>query len=808
MENTSSKPDPNYHRWEVSQVCRSEGYKEYRCIPAHWLPHGEWPMIFPAAESLSTLMGLDKDPDFWSASDAALRAREIRAGNLGFRELQIYATRRSNDYNRPQPWAARAIAIALEQEWSGGNDPHVHPFANIDKENEEGLWGHYGLQLQSEHLTNRYEYQVVTGMGIRPSKRSRPPHRPWYGGIGSWFSWRSLQDWKTVLRRQDIEHELIASPRPGSLLLFVSHRWEDYSHPDPTGRQLLALKVGLTMSLAAAICSKNSTASTSSGLPEVFHEFLRETSFLKGGESRLDAWANEVREAATTTSSEEDFLTEMSRLERSCGVTSDLSRLRDHVLIWYDYASMFQKPRSESEEVTFREELELLNDIQASAVTVVLGEEEYLSRVWCFLELCGGIRNSIVELSPTWTKSLRLSSSINSWAHISDQLIGALNYFGEEAIATSGLSATEESDLPIVGRLIKRLPLFGLVETDGMDLVGGSIPFAFQQGEGWITSGGHQAPSTVTLLNPVENHGEVCERTILHEAAIGASQAEYFQGECGIWVYTTQRILSLSWAAKAAEFYRLIDGEAEIGPLGGVACTWADSRCLAEDGFGWTRVIPSEMKTLVIVTQVDIPDICLLYSQVIGSHLTAGRRVIVFHPETGELKFFDRQRSDRGRGAMRNALVVPRIRRATAYVQYLLTGEMEQSTLEAMSALRIEPSIENLLSIELDKDKLAQLSEMRVRAECEARTKLACWEALAEHGLDPLSWKSVDLAEEQLRIARKVIGIVAEFGDNPLMRRQLLYKILEHETEEGKPLDQDFVPRVGEIIKFVSEQSS
>jgi hypothetical protein len=141
------KPDPGgeYRKPTVEEVARPEGYNEFRCIPVHWLPRTGADMEPLITEGLSTLMGAERDPDFWSASDAAMRAREVAPNALDQRELAILATRRSNDYNRPGPWASAQMALTLERQWGGQRDPHVHPFANLPSEERNGILGHYGM---------------------------------------------------------------------------------------------------------------------------------------------------------------------------------------------------------------------------------------------------------------------------------------------------------------------------------------------------------------------------------------------------------------------------------------------------------------------------------------------------------------------------------------------------------------------------------------------------------------------------------------------------------------------------------------
>jgi hypothetical protein len=299
-------------------------------------------------------VGLERDPDFWSASDAAIRAREIAPGALDQRELAILATRRSNDYNRPSPWASARVALKLEAEWSGQKDPYVHPFANLPHEESNGILGHYGMTAT---LYRSQNHEVVTGMGIREGQRARLTHEPWHGGMGSWVSWRTVNGWQAMPRRQDIPAEAMEGAAEGRLLLFVSHRWETAAHPDPTGRQIKAIRTGLTLALCTAIADVEQDKATKSGLPEILRRFFESDPGLAIERLSLAGWAGAVIEAAKTLADEEALLATAEAEMESWGVEPILDRVRGQILLWYDYASMYQAPRSTEQERAFREEL-------------------------------------------------------------------------------------------------------------------------------------------------------------------------------------------------------------------------------------------------------------------------------------------------------------------------------------------------------------------------------------------------------------------------------------------------------------------
>lgn len=799
-----------YHPETVEIVERDEGYREFRCIPAHWTYNDARPQELLVAEAYSALFGVgrygfDKDPDFWSASDACMRIRDVRPEYLDIRELAILATRRTADINRPTPWAAQNLVEEIAARWEG-EATDIHPLSRLSDEDAGDLWTRYGMTAT---IFEAHTFQVYTGFDMRRSRRTVPTHEPWHGGVGTYYAWSTLLDWKTWPRRQSVD-AAASAPDAGKLLLFVSHRWEDLLHPDPTGRQLLALKTGLTLSLAAAVRQPHDRQ-TFSGLPELFTEYILDTENIALDDPDLAAWAEQVEAAATASQDERELWSRLQKLETG-RMASLLPAIRDNVLIWYDYASMYQTPRSDREEQAFRRELLLLNDVQSAAATVVLaGDSDYLSRAWCFLEVCGGIRSRIVELTPSWCSRIDVYSSITKWAFISDQLIGALVMLGPDAIQGSGLDTTHSEDLEVVANLISQLPLIGLVHTDGSDLVGGSIPLPFRSG-GWLAGGNPESiEERTSQVHPLADCGQIPTASELQSVAERFANADSLAGECGIWVYTTQRTLSLAWGARADEFYAIVRSAHEIGPLAGVACTWADSRSLADDGAGWTRYIPSQVDTLIIATQSDLPPICRIYERIVNAHVTAGATVITVTPDTGDITVQRRADAELSDNSMdttaspADVLAVPRIRRSTAYPRYLLRPtDTRREDIEAFAALRLDPYDGYRMSEDIAGMDLRALSERRMRAEAFARTRTSSWDTYATPRLDLSTWQNPDLAIEQLAIIEAAVGRAAQFSDNPLACRRLLYAVVD-DIEDHYLLPPDLPEIIDEVARLIRE---
>jgi len=168
---------------------RPEGYREFRCTPTHWFYDAPFSREALYTEAISNNVDLDNDADFWSASDAALRVRQVPPADLDIREMVLLATRRSTDYNAPKPWAAAPWVNELEATWSG-SATHLHPFAKLPESETKDLWHHGGMKAMP--LSRRLMYPLQTGVSILASERPLRIHEPWYGGKGVWYAWSSL----------------------------------------------------------------------------------------------------------------------------------------------------------------------------------------------------------------------------------------------------------------------------------------------------------------------------------------------------------------------------------------------------------------------------------------------------------------------------------------------------------------------------------------------------------------------------------------------------------------------------------------
>lgn len=812
-----------------------DGYVEYRCTPASWTYAEPKPFRELLAEFYSERADVDphghgEDRNFWSGSDAALRLRANRPVDLAVHEMIGLATRRAVGLNSPKAWIAWDQVIGIASQWeSGASDIHWWERAKSGDDDPVDAWSHYGMVAELDS-TVTYGYGM-TGVSPPPA---RDLSRLRAGGPGLFHRWADVARWETWPRRQDLAGTGSASAADdgGVLRLFVSHRWDTPSHPDPDGGQLLALKVGLTLALAAALHVHEVPAGSRTGsrLPEILAAHLNSVDPRLARNVALLTWAKAVERAARAARDEHALWPALVALERPA-VGRTLARIRRSVGIWYDYASMFQVPRDDDEERSFRAEILRLNDIQASACTVVLtGGSDYLGRAWCFLELCGGMRGTIAELTPTWGHRISAGGAATSWASRSDQLIGALRVHGLDTISSCGLRASDDADLPIVAALLAELPLTMRVETADSDLIGGTMPLPRTEA-GWITAPAPEPPARSCRAATLHAAGRVAETRDLHETARVLDDDVGLAGPLGFWVYTTQRALSLSWAARAGEIWSAIEpaldgwraelGDAAPGPgaQATVTCCWADARALADNGEGWARVVPSAVRLLVIVTQAELWPICRLYDRTLRVHLAAGVPVLTYAPATGHLQLHlpEQRGASPPEYVPAHVLAVPRIRRSQAYVRYQLMSAQAATAerVEVLAALRLEPS-EGFVPtnhtvpqtgptatgepVTITHRWLVSHAAQRARAEALARCTTSSWDTWGAPRLHAGAWAEA-IAPSQLDTMEALVRQTLAVSDNPLRRRKLLYIVVKE--EEGYALPPQLPETTGELVRRI-----
>jgi hypothetical protein len=808
-------PTIECHAHSIEVVERAEGYREFRCTPSFWTYPDQQVVESLAAEALGENRGVDKygwgeAVEFWSGSDACLRLAAVSPSDLQRRELTALATRRSVGLNAPRPWLSGPLIQPIEAFWRKETGENEQGDTTEETDEEwNSIWDHYGMHKSIAE-------PIIFSYGMRQSDRIALGRigRPWQGGMGTWYRWSTMRAWTRWPRRQEIQGEAV-TPDPGHLLLFISHRWECLDHPDPTGAQLRCLQIGLLFSLAKAVLSRSEEEEaefkTGSGLPEVLHEFL-DAEFTRTEIDALVPWAQAIRRAGKDAEREEAFVDAIEVDEPE----EILDRIRSRILIWYDYCSMLQAPRTASEESAFRAEILTLNDIQAVACTVVIaGDSQYLFRAWCFLELCGGMRHRIAELTPSWGTRVGLGDSVTRWAHRSDQLISALATHGLDALSGSGLESTRPEDLPDIARLLARLDLTGLLATDDSDLVGGSLPVPFDSGAWEISGSSGEIEVDEHDGGAIEDFGRLPDRETLTELGTDFSGVDSLAGSFGVWVYTTNRALSLAWAGRVSEWWTKIrsllselPAVVEPNPLPAerpeaIACLWADSMSLSDDASGWTRAIPSTVELLVILTQADIPKICKIYEAVVATHNARGVTVVTFCPENGKLLVHRPDESPQKiePGWAVDVLAVPRLRRNSAHPnQLFLPAASRLEDVEVLAALRLDPgnglvpegrvhvaNEDGTYSVTeevVDASWLIRNSDTRTRIEGLARAVAGTWNEFLSRLVHQKYWVG-GVVPKQLSILEELLAHAMTASEVPYLRGRYLEYVLEDSTKQG-----------------------
>jgi hypothetical protein len=190
------------------------------------------------------------------------------------------------------------------------------------------------------------------------------------------------------------------------------------------------------------------------------------------------------------------------------------------------------------------------------------------------------------------------------------------------------------------------------------------------------------------------------------------------------------------------------------------------------------QYLPSEVETLIIMTQADLPQICRIYESVVQAHLAAGIRVITYSPEIGTVRIAQPARpADPLTGRVADVLVVPRVRRTTMHPAYLLMSPaLRPDQVAAMAALRLDPSDEGLSKLEVRAQDLLDASRRRVMVEGLARS-------VASEYFTASAWRDPAAAGAQLAVIERLVDRAHAMSDDPLKRRAMLYRLLYGELE-------------------------
>src|ERR1017187_4783596 len=90
---------------------------------------------------------------------------------------------------------------------------------------------------------------------------------------------------------------------------------------------------------------------------------------------------------------------QLRELQLRLSALSEQNREFNHALVFYDYCSGHQTPRSQREEADFRCDIQALPMLCSTAAQVIIlseGFERYKDRAWCFLEMVLSERNVLL----------------------------------------------------------------------------------------------------------------------------------------------------------------------------------------------------------------------------------------------------------------------------------------------------------------------------------------------------------------------------------------------------------------------------
>jgi hypothetical protein len=198
---------------------------------------------------------------------------------------------------------------------------------------------------------------------------------------------RSILDMREMERHQNVRANirwLTDDERPLALV-FVSHRWETLSHPDPSGRQLKAIQQflrRLCLCVEAMLVPRDERLALVSSLAnegalqaeEVARRML---GFGPHSDGNVCVGGFEARQIVR---------------EKFNSYSSDREAFRNwltrRVGVWLDYTCMPQKPLSMEEQLEFRRSLMALDSLVISSTVLALRQpgDDYSVRGWCAAE--------------------------------------------------------------------------------------------------------------------------------------------------------------------------------------------------------------------------------------------------------------------------------------------------------------------------------------------------------------------------------------------------------------------------------------
>ncbi len=201
------------------------------------------------------------------------------------------------------------------------------------------------------------------------------------------LSGRSVLSMREMKRRQDItDDDVWLSPgEPPLVLLFVSHRWDTLTHPDPNGIQLRAIQQFLCQICTLVEATLVDPEERLQLVPALDFEGM-----LQASEVVRRMFGHGIFKDSTPTVAGRDAKAMVRRYRELYQDDREAFHfaLAGSIGVWFDYCCMPQKPHNLDEEVEFRRSLNSLDDLVMSSTLVALrcANDDYPLRGWCASE--------------------------------------------------------------------------------------------------------------------------------------------------------------------------------------------------------------------------------------------------------------------------------------------------------------------------------------------------------------------------------------------------------------------------------------
>jgi hypothetical protein len=396
--------------------------------------------------------------------------------------------------------AHRSIEVPLDGHWSYTVDPRLihfrRPRPGAKLASDQEVWT-FSLNAPPESLLSLCVPADEPRIAAHQFQLDFP-------GV-FWIPLPLLIETGRFVRMQDWREHLSTHTAPPNFYCFISHRWLTPWHPDPEAVQaaLIAWQLVGHMCEAVRVAQRRGLME-----PRKLFQGVGFTVGIQGSKLAEALIVNVLRqgldsnlldaafEEAASLESVADYgiaaAHEDAGLERLRALLDGLPALSlaERIFVWYDFGSMPQTPRTEEEDVIFRDGLKHLNAIQLLGRTAILLDEaeDYLSRAWCTLEAV--VADTAVGVSDLLVGSRRVTTDEGSVEHDFDNLLEDRPHLIWRAVLDTevfhvqtqaqclsrlSLAVTDPTDIPFIYQELARLGAPRKVHIDDSEIVTGVL---------------------------------------------------------------------------------------------------------------------------------------------------------------------------------------------------------------------------------------------------------------------------------------------------------------------------------------------